>query len=284
MDQFQQVAQPVGLQRQVDRVDRLPAEGRVHHDGRERVADGIAGDAVDLGGRVDVVDAVGLDQGAGGDLAGAGLLSGRGGREGEGAARPQAQHARDDARVPHADADDVRVIVHALQEADQGHIVHQRLGGGNDLDEVRIEGGDPGVDAVQVPGSVEVVVADDQRCAGVPQFLHARLLQRLRGLQFQVHQQKAGLRGLDQYFLFSDDAAGKLAAIGGATAGGDGGRRHVVGEELLELGQREQRLVQVVEAELEERVLLHCGGGLLDHLGRRRADNGDADLGEARAE
>ena len=284
MDQFQQVAQPAGLQRQVDRVDRLPAEGGIHHDGRERVADGIAGDPVDLGGCVDVVDAVGLDQGAGGDLAGPGLLSGRGGREGEGAARPQAQHARDDARVPHADADDVRVIVHALQEADQGHIVHQRLGGGNDLDEVRIEGDDPGVDAVQVLGGVEVVVADDQRCAGVPQFLHAGFLQRLRGLQFQVHQQKAGLRGLDQDLLFSDDAAGKLAAIGGAAAGRDGGRRHVVGEELLEPGQREQRLVQVVEAELEERVLLHCGGGFLDHLGRCRTDNGDTDLGEAGAE
>src|ERR1017187_1227245 len=77
---------------------------------------------------------------------------------------------------------------------------------------------------------------------------------------------------------------GNLPPCGGAAAGGDGGRRHVVGEELLEPGQREQRLIQVVEAELEERVLLHCGGGFLDHLGRCRTDNGDADLGEAGAE
>jgi hypothetical protein len=65
-----------GLQREVDGVDGLAAEGRVHHDGRERFADGVAGDAVDLGGGVDLVDAVGLDEGAGGDLAGAGLFAG----------------------------------------------------------------------------------------------------------------------------------------------------------------------------------------------------------------
>ena len=83
MDQLEQVGEARGLQRKVDGVDGLTAEGRVHHDGRERAADGIAGDAVDLGGGVDLVDAVGLDEGAGGDLAGPCFFSGGGGGEGE---------------------------------------------------------------------------------------------------------------------------------------------------------------------------------------------------------
>ncbi len=37
---------------------------------------GFPGDAVDLGGGVDLIDAVGVDQGAGGDLAGSGLFAG----------------------------------------------------------------------------------------------------------------------------------------------------------------------------------------------------------------
>ncbi len=54
--------------------------------------------------------------------------------------------------------------------------------------------------------------------------------------------------------------AGELAAIGCASTGGDGGGGGVVGEELLELGQGEQGLLKVVEAELEERSLLDDGG------------------------
>jgi hypothetical protein len=76
VDELEQVGEARGLQREVDGVDGLAAEGGVHHDGRERGADGIAGDAVDLGGGVDVIDAVGFDEGAGGDLAGAGLFAG----------------------------------------------------------------------------------------------------------------------------------------------------------------------------------------------------------------
>ena len=108
--------------------------------GESERADGIAGDAVDLGGGVDLVDAVGLDQGAGGDLAGAGLFARGGGGKGEGRAGAQAEHAGDDAGVAHADADDVGVVVHALEEAHQGDVVGERLGGGDDLDEVGLEG------------------------------------------------------------------------------------------------------------------------------------------------
>ena len=63
VDQLEEVGELVGLEREVDGVDGLAAEGGVHHDGRERAADGVAGDAVDLGGGVDLIDAVGLDAG-----------------------------------------------------------------------------------------------------------------------------------------------------------------------------------------------------------------------------
>ncbi len=84
LHEFDQVRRFAGLEGEVDGVDGLAAEGRVHHDGRERGANGIAGDAVDLGGGVDLVDPVGLDEGAGGDLAGGGFFARGGGGEGEG--------------------------------------------------------------------------------------------------------------------------------------------------------------------------------------------------------
>ena len=93
VDQFEQVGEARGLQREVDGVDGLAAEGRVHHDRRERRTDGVSGYAIDLGGGVDVVDAVGLDEGACGDLAGAGFFTGGGGGKGEGGTGADAEDA-----------------------------------------------------------------------------------------------------------------------------------------------------------------------------------------------
>ena len=193
LDQLEQVGQLAGLQREVDGVDGLAAEGRVHHHGRERAADGVAGDAVDLGGGVDLVDAVGFEQGAGGDLAGAGLFAGSGGGKGEGAAGAHAEDAGDDAGVAHADADDVGVIVHALEEAHEGDVVGQSLGGGDDLDEVRLKGADAREDAVEVLGCGEVVVADDEGDAGLAELREFALFQRFGGLELQVDDVEAGL-------------------------------------------------------------------------------------------
>ncbi len=165
-----------GLQRKVDGVDRLAAKGRVHHGRRERAADGVAGDAVDLGGGVDLVDAVGFDQGAGGDLAGAGLFAGGSGGEGEGAAGADAEHAGDDSRIAHADADDVGVILHVLDETHEGDVVGEGLGGGNDLVEVGVKGLDALIDAIEILGGGEIVMADDDGDAGVAQLLEIGFL------------------------------------------------------------------------------------------------------------
>ncbi len=105
-----------------------------------------------------------------------------------------AEDAGDDAGVAHADADDVGVVVHALEEAHQGDVVGEGLGGGDDLDEVGLEGRDALVDAVEVLGGVEVVVADDEGDAGLAQLLQVGLLEALGGLELEVDEVEAGLR------------------------------------------------------------------------------------------
>ena len=266
MDQLEQVRQLAGLQGEVDGVDGLAPEGGVHHDGRERGADGIAGDAVDLGGGVDMVDAVGLDEGAGGDLAGAGLFAGSGGGEGEGAAGAHAEHAGDDAGVAHADADDVGVVVHAFEEADEGDVVDQGLGGGDDFDEVGGEALNAGVDAVQITGGGEVVIADDQGDAGVAQLLQFALLRASADSSSRSTRWKPVSAALERISTSAATEPGNFPPLG-APAGGDGSGGGVIGEELFQLGQGRQRLVEVIQAELEEWRLLDDGRGLLDHLG-----------------
>ena len=90
----------------------------------------------------------------------------RGGGEGEGRAGADAEDARDDTGIAHADADDVGVVVHLLEEAHESDVVGEGLGGGDDLDEVGREGHDAVVDALEILGRVEVVIADDESDAG----------------------------------------------------------------------------------------------------------------------
>ena len=62
-----------------------------------------------------------------------------------------------------------------------------------------------------------------------------------------------------------------------AMRGGGG----VVGEEVFELRQGEKRLLEIVEAELEEGRLFDDGAGFFKHLGGRGADDGDTDFTDA---
>ena len=157
----------------------------------------------------------------------------------------------------HTDADDVGVVVHALEEADEGDVVDEGLGGGDDLDEVGGEALDAVEGGVEVFGGVEVVVADDEADAGLAEFLDAGPLEGLGGLEFEVDEVEAGLGGVGEDFDFGGDGAGEAASVGGAATGGDGGGGGVGSEELLELWEGEEGFFEVVEAELEE-------GGFLD--------------------
>ena len=278
MDELEQVSELVGLQREVDGVDGLAAEGRVHHDGRERTADGVAGDAVDLGGRVDLVDAIGLDQGARGDLAGAGLFARGCGGEGEGAAGADAEHAGDDARIAHADADDVGVVVHALEEAHERDVVGKGLGGGDDLDEVRMEGRDALVDSFEVLGGVEVVVADDEATPVSRSFCSSAFFMASADSSSRSTRWKPAAAALERTSISAATLPENLPPLAV--------RRQVAMpvaavlscEEMFELGQGEQRLVEIVEAELEEGRLFDDGAGFFNHLGGRGADDGDTDF------
>ena len=154
----------------------------------------------------------------------------------------------------------------------------ERLGGGDDLDEVGLEGHDALVDAFEIFGGGEVVVADDESDAGVAELLELALLHGCGGLEFNVDDVEAGGCGLGENFDLGGDVAGELAAVGGAATGGDAGGGGVVSEEMLELRQGEKGLLEVVEAELEEGRLFDDGAGFFKHLGGRGADDGDTDF------
>ncbi len=81
--QFSKILESLGVQGKVHGVDVLAAEGRIHDGGRQRVGDGISGNAVDASGGIDRLDAVDAAQFLGGDLAGSGFFSGTDGGEGE---------------------------------------------------------------------------------------------------------------------------------------------------------------------------------------------------------
>src|SRR5208283_2976517 len=57
-DAGEQVFESLGVQREIDGVHVLAAEGSVHDGGRKGVGDGITGDSVDAGGGVDLLDAI----------------------------------------------------------------------------------------------------------------------------------------------------------------------------------------------------------------------------------
>ncbi len=198
MHQLQQVRQFVRLQRQIDGVHRLAAKRRVHHDRRERALDRVAGNAIDLGGSIHLIDAIGIDQRPRCDLPRPCLFARRSRGKGKRATRAHTQHARDDSGVAHADADDVGVVRHALKKADERDIVGQRLGGRDDLDEVWLERLDALVDAVEVLRCGEVVMADDQRHARIAKLLQFSLLQRLDGLKLKIDEVKSCCAGLGE--------------------------------------------------------------------------------------
>ena len=140
------------------------------------------------------------------------------------------------------------------------------------------------IDAVEILGGGEVVVADDEGDAGVAELLEVGLLEGLGGFEFEIDDVEAGGCGLAEDFDFGGDGAGELAAVGCASTGGDAGGGGVFREELLDLRQGEEGLLEIVEAELEEGRLLDDGGGFFEHLGGRGADDGDTDLADAGTE
>ena len=110
MHQFEQVRELAGIEREEDAVDRLPTKGAVQHGRGERMTDGITGDAVNLGGCVDMLDPVCLKESTSRHLAGGCLLAFGGGGEGEHTAGAHPDDAADKTLFPHADANDIGTV------------------------------------------------------------------------------------------------------------------------------------------------------------------------------
>ena len=104
------------MQREINAVHVFAAQRRVHDDGRERMLDGIAGDAIDASGGVDLLDAVDAAQVPRTDLTGSGFEIGTDRAKGERAARAHAEHAADDALLSHAQADQRMLAARAPAE------------------------------------------------------------------------------------------------------------------------------------------------------------------------
>ena len=147
-----------------------------------------------------------------------------------------------------------------------------------------LKGCDAGVDAVEVLGGVEVVMADDEGDAGVAEVLQVGLLEGSADSSSRSARWKPASAALVRT---SSSAATEPANLPPLAA-----RRQVAmavaavlsAKNCLNFGRASEGLLEVVEAELEEGSLLDDGGGLFDHLGGRGADDGDADFGDAGTE
>ncbi len=156
--------------------------------------DGIAGDSVDAGGGVDLLDAIDAAQIAGADLSGSGFGVGTDGAEGEDAAGAHAEHTADNALLAHAQAEEGVLVALGLEELHHRHIVREGGGGGDNLVEV---GGDSEhfiERGLEVAGGAEVVGRDDEAGALAQAGEHFGLGLE-RAFEFEVDDLAAGLLG-----------------------------------------------------------------------------------------
>ncbi len=242
--------------------------------------DGIAGDAIDASGGIDLIDAVNAAQVARTDLAGSGFKIGADGGEGERAAGTHAEHAADDALLSHAQADQSMLAALRLQKLHHGHVVGKRGGGGDELVEVRRNLQHFRERFIEVAGGAEIMKREDERGAAAQAGNRFGLRFR-RALKFQVDNLTARGVGLGEHFQLSSQRALEFASAVGAAAGGDGSDVLMGFKKTMNFRKRGQGLLQVVQTELEERVIAGHGLGDSEHVVGRVAAQRQADLGQA---
>ncbi len=161
-----------------------------------------------------------------------------------------------------------------LDHAQDGEVVGQAAGRGDDLDEFGLEGGDALgglVEAVGAAGAGEVVGADQKGGSGgaeggaeLGQLRAGGLLGRF---DLEIDDVGAGFGGFEEDFELGVQGPGEVAAKGLAAASGDGRDLAVAGEEGLEVGQGGGGLGQEIEAELNENRVFNGGFGRGKELG-----------------
>ena len=201
--------------------------------GESEWADRVAGDSKDAGSRVEVLEPVDVAQGLGGDLAGSCFRSVGEGGEGEGGSGARTQNAADQAFFAHGDADDVRGERAVFDEPENGQVVGEVAGGGDDFDEVGLEGLDAIGGLIETLGAAKVVKADQQGCTGSAQLGQLGRLGFLGGFHFEVDDLAAGLGCLGEDFELGRERAIESAAVRLAAAGGNDGDVFVLAQELL---------------------------------------------------
>src|SRR6202035_4672256 len=161
-DTVQEILESLSVQGQVDSIDVLAAEGRVHDGWRKRVGDGVSGNSVDAGGGVDRIDAVDAAQFLGSNLDGGGFFSGADGSEGEDAAGADSEDTADDALLTHTHADHRLLIGFPSQKLDHGYVVGKGGGRGGHFVVVSGEGAHLLQSLVELFGPPKVMVGEDE--------------------------------------------------------------------------------------------------------------------------
>ena len=218
------------------------------------MGDGIAGDGEDARGLINLIETVEVEERARGDLARGGLGAVGRGSKGEGCAGARAEDAADEALLAHGDADDVGVEGLILDHLEDGEIVGQGAGGGDDFDEVGLVGGDALsglIEALGAAGASEVVRTDEESGArstdGGAELGQLGLGALLGRIDLEIDDVAAGFSGFLEDFELRVEGAGEFSAKGLAAAGGDG--RHVAAavKEGLDVGQDGGGLGQGIE-------------------------------------
>ena len=167
-----------------------------------------------------------------------------------------------------------------LEQGEEAQGVGKDRRGGDDLEQVRLVTGEPGVDGLEIGRGVEVVPAEQEGGWAVAEnveFLRGCGLELFRGFQGEVDDGCTGDAAGVEDARFVAGGAGEVAAVRGAAAGGDGVDVWVLVEEGFEGREESCGAVKRIEAELEESAGWEQGLCGLEHGG---AAEGDADAGE----
>ena len=124
-------------ERQIDRVHAARLERAIVDRGRDRMADRVGDDAVDLGALAEFLDAVEVPQVARADLSGGGAFGAHRGGIGVGAAENGREDARRETQLAHRQ-DDHAFLGQRLGGRQHTHVVGRFAGSGDDLVSVRL--------------------------------------------------------------------------------------------------------------------------------------------------
>ena len=126
-------------------------------------------------------------------------------------------------------------------------------------------------------------MADDDRSARPAELVHRPLRELLDRFELDVDQLESRGCRLQQDLELSSRRAIEAPTVLFASTGGDGRCGAVFSQKVFERRKREGRLRQIVEAKLQESGLLEDFGGLVDHLLRRCAADGNAKFADSGA-